>query len=113
MTYILVAQANMPRRTELVKKSILKKRPDLLNLLNSYANETSTARTLIDKNLNELKLGSKILEIGGGILALTAQLASEGYKIKVVEPVGSGFSGISYIMNKYLEIEDSEGSTFK
>lgn len=112
MTYIPVAHANMSRRAELVKKSIQKERPDLLDLFNSYANEASTARTLIDKNLNELKLGSKILEIGGGILALATQLASEGYKINVVEPVSSGFSGISFIMNKYLEIADAEGSTF-
>jgi SAM-dependent methyltransferase len=49
-----------------------------------------------------------ILEVGGGILALSVQLASEGFQVTTVEPVGEGFTGISYIMEIFLEISRHE-----
>lgn len=100
----------MVRRAEFIKKSIQKESPELINLFDIYANEAMISRTLLDKNLKQLEPGAKILEVGGGILALATQLASEGYRIETVEPISGGFTEISYIMNKYLEVADYQNS---
>lgn len=39
---------------------------------------------------------------------LSLQLASEGFQITTVEPVGEGFTEISYIMEIFLEISRHE-----
>ena len=48
----------------------------------------------------------------GGILALAAQLASEGFTVTTVEPVSEGFTGIEYIMNVFSEFAQSETLKF-
>jgi 2-polyprenyl-3-methyl-5-hydroxy-6-metoxy-1,4-benzoquinol methylase len=50
--------------------------------------------------------------LGGGILALAVQLASEGFRVTTVEPIGEGFTGISFIMNIFSEIAQSENLNF-
>ena len=60
----------------------------------------------------ELNTEAEILEVGGGILALAIQLASDGFKITTVEPVSEGFDDISWIMGKFSQIAQEEGVDF-
>jgi 2-polyprenyl-3-methyl-5-hydroxy-6-metoxy-1,4-benzoquinol methylase len=62
--------------------------------------------------LTELENGARILEVGGGILALSIQLASEGFEVTSVEPVGSGFSDIQYLMDTFKKIAHNEKVKF-
>ena len=98
------AEIKMRHRGELVGAVIALERPDLLDLYFTYQNEAKVARKLLDINLKELNVGAEILEVGGGILALSIQLASEGFKVTTVEPVVEGFTGIAYIMKVFLDI---------
>lgn len=98
----------MVRRGKVVEDLILVERPELIDLFLTYQNEAIEARKLLDSSLVILNPGAEILEVGGGILMLAIQLASEGFKVTTVEPVGQGFSGISYIMNISSEIARKE-----
>jgi 2-polyprenyl-3-methyl-5-hydroxy-6-metoxy-1,4-benzoquinol methylase len=60
----------------------------------------------------ELKDGAKILEVGGGILALAVQLASEGFSVTTVEPVGDGFGEIPFMMDVFTQIANTESLKF-
>ncbi len=57
--------------------------------------------------------GAQILVIGGVILALATQLASEGFNVTSVEPIGEGFSGISINVEIFSEIMENEDSIFQ
>jgi hypothetical protein len=48
----------------------------------------------------------------GGILALAIQLASEGFTVMTVEPVGEGFTGISFIMGVFMQVAQKEELVF-
>ena len=102
------AEIKMRHRGELVGAVIALERPDLLDLYFTYQNEAKVARKLLDINLKELNVGAEILEVGGGILALSIQLASEGFNVTTVEPVVEGFTGIAYIMKVFLDIAKNE-----
>jgi 2-polyprenyl-3-methyl-5-hydroxy-6-metoxy-1,4-benzoquinol methylase len=78
----------------------------------TYQNEAIAARRFLQADLIELDLGAEILEVGGGILALAIQLASEGFTVTTVEPIGAGFTGISFIMRVFSEIAQSEDLKF-
>lgn len=106
------AEEAMVRRGRIVQELIALARPDLMDLFLTYQNEATAARRFLQNSLTELNPDAEILEVGGGILALAIQLASEGFKVTSVEPVGEGFRGISYIMNVYLEISKKEDLTF-
>lgn len=98
----------MARRGSVAKSIIQLEHPELLELFETYQNEAVNARKFLEPSLLELDEGAEILEVGGGILALAVQLASEGYKITTVEPVGDGFNGITFIMKVYLDISLKE-----
>jgi SAM-dependent methyltransferase len=59
-----------------------------------------------------LNSGARILEVGGGILALAIQLASEGFIVTAVEPVGEGFSDVSFLMKIFSQIAVEEKISF-
>jgi SAM-dependent methyltransferase len=103
----------MARRGKFAEEQISQKRPDLLDLYFTYQNEALEARRLLHTSLLKLDSGAQILEIGGGILALATQLASEGFRVTSVEPIGEGFSGISIIMQIFSEIMENEDSIFE
>jgi SAM-dependent methyltransferase len=113
MTSLEIALLSMARRGRIVEAFILKERPDLIDLFLTYQNEVTAARKFLEPSLVDLDSGAKILEIGGGILGLAIQLASEGFEVTTVEPVGKGFTGVSFIIEIYLEIAREENLSFK
>jgi 2-polyprenyl-3-methyl-5-hydroxy-6-metoxy-1,4-benzoquinol methylase len=113
MASLEVAQKEMVRRGKIVESLIALERPELINLFLTYQNEAIAARKFLENSLVELDAGTEILEVGGGILSLAIQLASEGFKVTTVEPIGDGFSDISPIMKIFTEIARSENLTFK
>lgn len=112
MTLLHSAHESMVRRGMTVENLVLLERPELHPLFSTYQNEALEARKLLDSNLNKMGPDSEILEVGGGILALTVQLASEGFRVTTVEPVGEGFSNITYLMNMYLRVAEEENISF-
>lgn len=108
-----LAKYEMARRGKIVEDLILAESPNLLTLFYTYQNEAIEARKLLESSLAQLEDGSEILEVGGGILALAIQLASEGYRVTTVEPVGEGFSGISNIIDKFLQVMKDENLKIK
>jgi len=112
MISLELAQEAMVRRGKIAESLIAPERPELIGLFITYQNEAIAARKFLDSSLIELDAGAEILEVGGGILALAIQLASEGFKVTTVEPVGEGFSGISFIMDIFSEISKKENVSF-
>ena len=112
MVSLELAQAEMIRRGKIAEDLIKIERPDLINLFLTYQNEAVAARKFLERSLIELDAGAEILEVGGGTLALATQLASEGFSVTTVEPVGEGFSGISFIMQVFKEISNEEDLKF-
>jgi 2-polyprenyl-3-methyl-5-hydroxy-6-metoxy-1,4-benzoquinol methylase len=113
MASLEVAQAEMVRRGKIAEELIALERPELINLLITYQNEAVAARKFLECSLIELDTGAEVLEVGGGILALAIQLASEGFRVTTVEPVGEGFSDISFIMKIFSKIAKDEKLTFE
>ncbi len=112
MVYLQVAEESMTRRGKIVESLIALEKPELIDLFLTYQNEALAARKFLEESLIELDSGAEILEVGGGILALAIQLASEGFKVTTVEPVGEGFSNISWIMEIYSSIAKQENIDF-
>ena len=112
MVLLETARADMALRGKIAEGLILMERPELIDLFLTYQNEAIAARKFLERSLIELDSGAEILEVGGGILALGIQLASEGFKVTSVEPVGEGFTGISFIMDTFLEIARKENLSF-
>jgi 2-polyprenyl-3-methyl-5-hydroxy-6-metoxy-1,4-benzoquinol methylase len=102
------AVEEMVARGMSAKDLISKQKPELLELFLTYQNEAIEARKFLHSNLVKLDMQAEILEVGGGILALSIQLASEGFQMTTVEPVGEGFTGISHIMDIFLQISRNE-----
>ncbi len=107
-----IALNQMAFRGQFIEELIRTERPDLLDLFFTYQNEARASRELLQNSLSGLDTGAEILEIGGGILALAIQLASEGFKVTTVEPIGSGFAGINYILELYTGLAKNENIAF-
>ena len=112
MVSLQIAEDSMNRRGKIAESMIALEKPELIDLFLTYQNEAIAARNFLDSSLIELESGAEILEVGGGILALAVQLASEGFKVTTVEPVGAGFSGIPYIMSIFSKIAKTENVAF-
>jgi 2-polyprenyl-3-methyl-5-hydroxy-6-metoxy-1,4-benzoquinol methylase len=106
------AQREILRRGKIANSIIAQRNPELLELFQTYQNEALEARRFLHNSLIELEEGASILEIGGGILALSIQLASEGFEVTTVEPVGVGFKGIQNIMEVFNSIASHENTKF-
>jgi len=112
MTSLDAAQKAMILRGSIVEEVIRLRKPELLDLFLTYQNEAVAARKFLDNSLSKLTSGDKVLEVGGGILALAVQLASEGYLVTTVEPVGEGFGSIAFMMNIFSEVAIEEKIEF-
>src|SRR4029079_2470273 len=68
--------------------------PDLGDVLTDYIGEARFGAEIIDAEIGHLPRGSRVLEVGAGMLLLSCALQSAGYQVSAVEPVGIGFSHI-------------------
>jgi SAM-dependent methyltransferase len=112
MASLEAAVEAMVRRGKIAEGMISLQRPELIDLFLTYQNEAEAARRFLNSSLVELHEEAEILEVGGGILALAIQLASEGFRVTTVEPVGEGFTDISFIMSIFAEVATYESSAF-
>lgn len=112
MASLEIARSEMIRRGFLVEKIIREHKPELLDLFFIYQNEALASRAFLEESLAALQPAANLLEVGGGILALAAQLSSEGYEVTTVEPAGEGFGRIEFIMGAFAEVAKAEGLVF-
>jgi 2-polyprenyl-3-methyl-5-hydroxy-6-metoxy-1,4-benzoquinol methylase len=112
MAALEIALLSLDRRGKIAEALIKKEKPELIDLFLTYQNEALAARKFLDSSLVELNAGAEILEVGGGITALAIQLASEGFNVTTVEPVGEGFSDISFIIQIFSQIAIKENILF-
>lgn len=78
--------------------------PDLLPLFETMSQEAKFGRGLLQSDIRHLPKGAKLLEVGGGIMLLSCQLASEGYDVVAVEPTGDGFSAFEKLRAIIMEL---------
>ncbi|MEJ0009457.1 MAG: hypothetical protein WDN72_02370 [Alphaproteobacteria bacterium] len=75
-----------------VRLRLMQDTPELLPLFDTLAQEARAARDWLGQELGNLPRGASILEVGGGALLLSCQLAREGFAVTAVDPLGDGFS---------------------
>ena len=107
------AITQMEARFEQMEARVSKNHPEYLVLAKTYNNESLQARKLIAADLFQLRDAAKILEVGAGSLGLSTQLASEGFQVTAIEPVGDGFGPMAVFMEIYLEIIRNENIPMK
>jgi 2-polyprenyl-3-methyl-5-hydroxy-6-metoxy-1,4-benzoquinol methylase len=66
-------------------------RPDLHEKLDVYLNEVHVALDLVSDALSGMGREGRVLEVGGGIGAVSACLAHLGHEVVAIEPGGPGF----------------------
>lgn len=64
-----------------------------------FANEALFAREWLDEDLKKLPAGSEVLEVGAGLMLMSAILVNEGFRVTALEPVGQGFSEFHQLQN--------------
>ncbi len=80
-------------------------RPDFVEYFKIFADEALFARSWLDEDLKTLAKGSSILEVGAGLMIMSAILVKEGWRVFALEPVGQGFSmfeKLQAIIHPYL-----------
>ncbi len=75
----------------------------LLDLFDTFADEARFGRRWLSSSLGQLPRGARILEVGGGLMLLSAALQREGFQVTAVEPVGSGFSAFQELQAIVLD----------
>jgi SAM-dependent methyltransferase len=83
--------------------------PELLPLFDTYAAEALFGRRYIDSDLEGLRPGAKVLEVGAGSLLLSCQLMREGFEVTALEPTGEGFSHFDQMRQMVLNKARSQG----
>lgn len=83
--------------------------PHLLRLFEVFAQEARFGRAWLDKSLRHVGRGEAILEIGGGMLLLSCQLAKEGYAVTALEPLSEGFSHFSALQDIVMRYAQTRG----
>ena len=102
-------ETKMLARSDALESLISLKFPDLVKSARTYNNEAIQARRLLANDIASLPKGARVLEVGAGSLALSLQLASEGFAVTAVEPVGSGFSPMRIFIEEYLHMAGDMG----
>ena len=108
MTDLKKAISDMEMQFSKVALIVKRNCPEFQREFETYCNEAMRARLELEESLKELDPDASILEIGGGILALSFQLSREGFKVSSVEPVGSGFGPIGKLMICFDEYATTE-----
>lgn len=82
---------------------------ELLPLFDTYAAEALFGRRYIDSDLEGLRPGARVLEVGAGSLLLSCQLTREGFEVTALEPIGDGFSHFDQMRQMVLNKARSLG----
>jgi len=82
---------------------------DLLSLFDTYAQEARFARAVFDSSLRGLPPSASVLEIGAGMMLLSAQLQREGFQVTALEPVGEGFSHFARLQRFVTDYAGEQG----
>lgn len=83
--------------------------PDLIPLFSVMAQEARFGRAWIETDLKSLPKDARVLEVGGGVMLLSCQLALEGYDVTAIEPTGEGFGGFEKLRGQVLDVAKSLG----
>jgi 2-polyprenyl-3-methyl-5-hydroxy-6-metoxy-1,4-benzoquinol methylase len=78
-----------------------------------YGNEARWGRAYLAEELNRLPRGAQVLEVGAGTLALSAQLAREGFEVTALEPAAEGFSRMDALGTLVLDVLSEDGLDLK
>ena len=73
--------------------------PDKVEYFRMFANEALFAREWLDEDLESLPIGSEVLEVGAGLMIMSAILVNEGFRVYALEPVGQGISEFRQLQN--------------
>ncbi len=92
-----------------MRQTVAQADPAALSLFDTFASEAKFGRQWLSENLAALPPGSAILEVGAGLMLLSAQLQREGYNVTALEPIGVGFSIFSKLQSLILEKAQSMG----
>lgn len=76
---------------------------DLLPLFDTFAQEARFCRRWLTPSLERLTEGSRLLEVGAGLLLVSCQLQKEGFSVTALEPIGMGFSSFSELQGLILK----------
>lgn len=71
---------------------VTRQAPHLAPLLSVFSQEARFGRAWLTPELARLNRGAEVLEVGAGLMLLSCQLVSEGFKVTALEPIGEGFS---------------------
>jgi 2-polyprenyl-3-methyl-5-hydroxy-6-metoxy-1,4-benzoquinol methylase len=94
---------------ESVRSQFVNVAPELVTFFDTYAAEAEFGRRYIDFDLERLRPGGSILEVGAGSLLLSCQLVREGFDVTALEPVGDGFSHFDRMRQLVLAAAHSQG----
>jgi SAM-dependent methyltransferase len=75
-----------------VRAFFIENAPSLLPLFDIYSAEAVFGRRFIALDLEYLKPGARVIEVGAGSLLLSCQLVREGFDVTGLEPTAAGFS---------------------
>jgi 2-polyprenyl-3-methyl-5-hydroxy-6-metoxy-1,4-benzoquinol methylase len=101
------ASSSMERWLQDVRSYFCLVAPGLLALFDTYEAEAIFGRRFIDRDLEQLPSGARVLEVGAGSMLLSCQLVREGFEVAALEPVGSGFSHFDQMRQLVLERADA------
>ena len=86
-----------------VRRHVMQTAPDLDHVLADYLGEARFGASLIEGDIESLMRGSRILEIGAGMLLLSCALQAGGYRVVALDPIGPGFSHMARLRQIVLE----------
>lgn len=76
--------------------------PQLRGLFDVFAQEARFGLNWLAPDLRRLEMGAAILEVGAGLMLVSSALASDGFKVTALEPLGEGFSGFQELQRIVL-----------
>ncbi len=92
------------------RQSVAESAPELLDLFEVYANEARFGRLLIQEDLADIPIDSKLIEIGGGMFLLGCLLQQTGYQVSILEPLGEGFTHFADLQKIILQHAQARNS---
>ncbi len=92
-----------------VSRHVVSLAPELSDLLSDYVGEARFGASVIDAELAQLPAGSRVLEIGAGMMLLSCAVQAAGYRVSALEPIGSGFSHMARLRQLVWDFAERQG----